>query len=141
MDYEDKPKGVLTIYITYGGDFPTPSAGIIGWDTEYPYIQTGSEATLLLTVYNMSDEDITSIEYTYSIGDWSGTDTYTPATPLAPCMETPYVFDMKFKPATLSGSNRCLWLSQRLTASPIRVNAQAPHSRLSFANWCRCNAP
>lgn len=72
VDYEDRLKGVLPIYLTLDGDFDQCSLGLEGWATDYPLAQRGSSFSLPVNVWNLSENAVTSVDYTYSADGYAG---------------------------------------------------------------------
>ena len=67
MDYEDRMKGVLPIYVYLEGEYPPVSIAVAGWDTEYPYVQIDRESSLPVKVMNLGTEPIREISYSCKV--------------------------------------------------------------------------
>lgn len=103
MDYENNVRGVVPIYVTFEGDFKEYEVGITEWNTSNPLAQSGSDFSLPLKIYNMGDNDVSELEYSYFSGDYSGSGKVELAQPIAPSITNPSVVNLDFKAAPFVG--------------------------------------
>ncbi|MBQ5749727.1 MAG: hypothetical protein IIV86_00190, partial [Bacteroidaceae bacterium] len=84
--YEAELKGVLPIYVTVEGEYGAEEVAIGGYATDYPYAQIDLPTVLPFKLYNVGDNSISSIEYSYDVEGIKGSDRMEFAEPLVPDM-------------------------------------------------------
>ena len=151
MDYEDRMKGVLPIYVTLTGDYPSNSLAVSSWATDYPRAQAGSEYTLPLSVMNLGTEPVSEVSYTYSTGQGQRTGSATLSAPLKPDVVNPQLLFLSFAPLDelgnytleldLDGVNGAENKSGFRKASlPVEVHTLVPVQRVlleeATGTWC-----
>ena len=104
MDYEDRMKGVLPVYVTLKGDYPANSLAVSDWDTEYPRAQVNREYTLPLFVMNLGSDPVSEVEYSYNVAGERHSGKASLAAPLQPNIVDPHVLFLTFAPLAELGS-------------------------------------
>lgn len=151
MDYEDRMKGVLPIYVTLTGDYPANSLAVGSWATDYPRAQAGSEYTLPLSVMNLGTESVSEVSYTYSTGEGQRTGKATLSAPLKPDVVNQQLLFLSFAPLDelgnytleldLDGVNGAENKAQfRKVSLPVEVHSLVPVKRVlleeATGTWC-----
>lgn len=100
MDYEDRMKGVLPIYVSLSGEWPESSLNAIEWGTDYPYAQVNRTYTLPLKVMNLGEHPVTSISYQYTSPEGRGVGHINLTAPIEPDIVNPSLLFLTFEPLT-----------------------------------------
>lgn len=104
MDYEESLKGVLPIYVTVEGEFGEYEVSPAEWDTCYPFVETGSDYSLPLKVYNTGDKEVTSLDITFNADEkYVGSTRVELPEPLLCNVVDPYVINVAFPASSLIG--------------------------------------
>ena len=105
VDYEDRLKGVLPIYLTLEGDFDACSLGIEGWATDYPLAQIDKSYSLPVKVWNVSEADVTSVDYSYSADGYAGSGHLDLVEPVRPDLVNAAEIRLHFDPISALGAH------------------------------------
>ena len=122
--YEEDLKGVLPIYVTVEGEYGSEEVAIGGYATDYPYAQIDQPTVLPFKLYNVGDNSVTSVEYSYDVEGIKGSNRIEFAEPLVSDMEKYHVVELTFPAMTTLGS-------KTLTVSIDKVNDKANASTVA----------